>query len=351
MITTNRKILYILFIFCLLNLQGILAEGLRFFDRGYPIDKRTSYNVFNEHPVSFSGNCEITFDLSLYSTSHIGNIVRIKSDNDDLIFNLFYNGHGEDQLFLLNKEGRSNLISISLDKSSYPPRQWLTIHLDFDLKNETITLAVGDHTYKVDNVPLPDEFTPAIIFGKSDHIIDVPPFSIRNLSVGNSVKYRFLLNEYKGNIVHDTRGKKIGYVTNPYWLINDSYHWKSEAQFNSSTVSGTNYHEGRMVLYYFNRDSIILFNVRSRSSETVVFNTPCPVDLRLGTNFIDQKNDRLYYYEIYEDSTHQNPTIASLDLNSFEWRIESYDRLPFQLHHHASYFDSSSGQYIIFGGF
>lgn len=347
---TNKKN-YILFIFCSLNLQVNFAEGLRFFDNSYPIDKRTSYNVFSEHTVSFSDNYEIKFDLSLDQTSDIGNIVRIKADNTSRIFNLFYDGHGTDHLFLLNEEGRSNLVSVTLDKSNYPARQWLAIRIGFDLKNKIITLTVENQTYTADSIPLPEKFTPTIVFGKSDQIIDVPPFAIKNLSVGNSEKYRFLLNEYQGDMVHDIRGRVMGRVSNPDWLINDSYHWKPEAKFNSSIVSGSNYHSGRKELYYFNRDSIQIFNLRTRSSEAIAFNEPCPVDMRLGTNFIDQENDRLYCYEVYHDSIYQGPTVASLDLHSFEWRIESYDRLPTQLHHHASYFDTSSGQYIIFGGF
>lgn len=347
----NKKNYIFLFIFCSLNLHGIFAEGLRFFDNSYPIEKRTSYNVFSEHTILFSGNYEIKFDLSLYQTSDIGNIVRITTDNDHRIFNLFYDGHGTDHLFLLNEEGRSNLISVTLDKSSYPARQWLAICIGFDLKDKIITLSVENQSYQAENISLPDKISPNIVFGKSDQIIDVPPFAIRNLSVGNNEKYRFLLNEYQGDRVHDIRGRVIGRVSNPDWLINDSYHWKSEAKFNSSNVSGSNYHSGRKELYYFNRDSIQIFNLRTRGSEVIAFNEPCPVDMRLGTNFIDQEKDRLYCYEVYHDSIYQGPTVASLDLHSFEWKIESYDQLPTQLHHHASYFDTSSGQYIIFGGF
>lgn len=349
MIINNTKFLYFLFTFCFIHLQVVIGSGLRFYGRGYPIDERTSYDVFREHPVTFSGSLEMTFDLSLYSTSHIGNIVRIKTDNNSPIFNLFYNGHGEKQLFLLNEEGKNNLINISLDKSNYSPRQWLTVHLRFDLKNKTIDLTVGEQTFKVDNVTIPEKFAPTIVFGRSDHIIDVPSFVIKNLSVGNGRKYRFLLNESHGNTVHDIHGRKIGYVANPDWLINDSYHWKSEVQFSSSTVAGTNFHQGRQELYYLNRDSLIIFNLRTKNSHTVLFSSSCPVNLSVGTTFIDQKNHRLYCYEIFEGG--QNPTIASLDLDSFEWRIESYEHLSFQLHHHASYFDVLSRQYILFGGF
>ncbi|WP_298651232.1 DNA-binding transcriptional activator [uncultured Proteiniphilum sp.] len=350
-IINKKNIIILFFIFYSLNFQGIFAEGLRFFGNGYPIDKRTSYNVFSEHPVTFSSHYKLRFDLYLYLTSGIGNIVRIKTENEKRIFNLFYDGYGNDHLFLLNEEGKSNLIRITLDKSAYPPLQWLTTTIDFDLAGDAITLTIADKTTKTGNISLLDKSTPVIVFGRSDHIIDVPAFAIKDLSVGNSKKYRFMLNEYQGDMVHDIRGKKIGSAVNPDWLINDSYHWKPEAQFSSATVSGTNYHEGRKELYYFNHDSILILNLRTGGSERVIFSEPCPVDLRLGTNFIDQENDRLYCYEIYHHGTYQDPTVASLDLHTYEWRIESYNQLPTQLHHHGSWFDSSSRQYMIFGGF
>lgn len=346
-----KKPLYFLFLSCFLYSQGVLADGLRFFGNGYSIDKRTSYSVFSEHIVTFSDNYEIHFELSLYVTSDIGNIVRIKDRDSNRVFNLFYDGHDKDHFFLLNEEGKSNLTSIALDKSTYPPREWLSVHIRFDHKNSTITLVIEDQSSQVRSTSLPNKFIPAIVFGKSDHIIDVPPFAIRNLSVGNSKTYRFLLDEHQGSIAHDTRGKEIGSVANPDWLVNDSYHWKPEAKFNSATVAGTNYHKGRKEFYYFNRDSLLILNLRTGDVRTILFNEPCPVDLRLGTNFIDQENDRLYSYEVYYDSTYQGPTIASLDLNSFEWQVESFDQLPTQLHHHGSWFDPSLRRYIIFGGF
>src|SRR5690554_4886826 len=115
----NRKPSYTLFIFCLSSLQVLLAGGLRFFGNDYPIDKRTSYHVFSGYPVTFSKKCEIGFGLSLYLTSEIGNIIRIKAD-DSRVFNLFYDGHGDSHLFLLNEEGKSNLVSAALNKSEYP---------------------------------------------------------------------------------------------------------------------------------------------------------------------------------------------------------------------------------------
>ena len=353
MATFTKKIIiiYTFLFLCVFHFQPVFPEGLRFLGNSYHIDQRTSYTVFSEHPVTFSEHFTISFSLSLYMTTDIGNIVRIKSAENERIFNLFYDGHGEDHLLLFNEEGKNNLIDVSLKKSQYPAREWFQIDISFDLTNDLIALTINDSTYRATNIFLPESITPTIVFGKSDHVIDVAPFAIRNLTVGNKRNYRFLLKEYQGNLVHESGGSVMGSVTNPYWLINDAYHWKLETTFHSSMVSGTNYHERRKELYYFNRDSIMIFNLRTGNSETVVFKEPCPVDLRLGTNFIDPLHDKLYCYEVYYDSTYQGPTVASLDLHSYEWRIESYDRLPTQLHHHGSYFDVSTQIYTIFGGF
>jgi hypothetical protein len=351
MVTSTKKIIYTLLFFFIFLSRPLFAEGLRFLGNDYPIEQRTSYDVFSERQVAFSDHFNISFRLSLYMTTDIGNILRIKSAENGSIFNLFYDGHEENHLFLFNEEGKNNLIHISLEKSQYPPREWFQIDISFDLENNLITLTIGDSTNSAANVTLPESFTPTLIFGKSDHVIDVAPFAIRSLRVGNTRSYRFPLKEYQGNEVHNNKGTVMGNVINPYWLINDAYHWKPETSTRSAQVSGTNYHETRKELYHFNRDSIIIYNLRTTNKETVIFKEPCPVDIRLGTNFIDPVQDKLYCYEVYYDSTYQGPTVASLDLRSYEWRIESYDRLPIQLHHHGSYFDSSKQQYLIFGGF
>jgi Response regulator containing CheY-like receiver and SARP domains len=75
--------------------------------------------------------------------------------------------------------------------------------------------------------------------------------------------------------------------------------------------------------------------------------------LTLGTNFIDPKLHKLYAYEVYFDESlkYKGPSIASLDLDTYQWTSESFDKLPTQLHHHGSYFDADNHSYILFGGF
>lgn len=73
--------------------------------------------------------------------------------------------------------------------------------------------------------------------------------------------------------------------------------------------------------------------------------------LFLAGSFFDSGSERLYAYEVYTENGDSEPMIASLDLHTLGWRVESYSRLSMQLHHHCSYYDAVRKRYTIFGGF
>jgi hypothetical protein len=178
----------------------------------------------------------------------------------------------------------------------------------------------------------------------------VPSFAIKDLSVGNEEKYVFELKESKGNLVHDIHGKTFGEVSNAEWLVNDAYHWRYKASFKSQSVAGASYNSARKEIYYFNSDSLRIYNVRSGDTDVKVFEEKCPVKLKLGTNFINTQNNKLYSYEPYIDD-YTGTTVASLDLDTYRWTGENSQQLASPLHHHGSYFNPSTEQHIIFGGF
>lgn len=332
--------------------QTSMAQGLKFSGSEHHIDKRTSYDVFHGKQMEFTGSFDIEFDLALYPETRIGYILRIKNSENGKVYNLFYDGQGDIIKFNFNEEGKSCLMDIRLEQDKLPDRQWIGMNLSLDLATDSVRLTVNGNTFAVGNVELSDRYRPAITFGRSDHIIDVPSFAIRTLSVGNNRKsYRFPLNEHKGNVVHSSKGKAVGWVVNPEWLINDAFHWRFETAFASQTVAGANYNPNSEDIYYFNRDTLIIYNVRSRGTTLRTFENRCPVELKLGTNFIDPVDNKLYAYEVFDNSSHQGPMVASLDLETLRWSVESYDHLPTQLHHHGSFFDPKTRRYTIFGGF
>jgi hypothetical protein len=334
-----------------LTFPGSFQGGLKFHGSEERIDKRTSYQVFSDKTAAFSDYFDIEFSLSLYPATQIGYIIRIKNEESNRIYNLFYDGQGNSLKFELNEEGKSNLIRANMSKEELLNMEWFKMKISFDLKGDSIHLTIHNRTFSTKNAELPDPYHPVILFGKSDHIIDVPSFAIKDLSVGNKKKHFFVLKENEGNVVHDIKGKATGEVSNPEWLINDAYHWKYKASFKSKTVAGANYNPVKKEIYYFNSDSLHIYHVRSGETETKVFEEKCPVELKLGTNFIDTNRNKLYSYEVYYNTPYDGPTVASLDLDTYQWTAEDSTQLPTQLHHHGSYFDQSTEQYTLFGGF
>ena len=342
---------YIIFIISLCISLEISAHGLKFYSTDHPIAQRTSYSVFvHERPV-FKDYFDIEFNMALYPTVEIGYITRIKSGDPTKIFNLFFDVRGDDILFRLNQEGKSVLISMPVNRDEMTKDHWFKVKIAFDLKNDEIILEIHNKKMTCEGVSLPDEFRPEIVFGKSDHIIDVPSIAINQLKVGNTKSYVFALNETKGEFVYDQEGRLCGKVDNPIWLINEAYHWHKEACFSSNTEAGANYNINNNEIYYFNRDSIFTYNTKSKEITARAFAERCPVKLSLARSFIDDAHDKLYAYEVYHDPPDDGPTIASLDLTTLTWNVESYQQLSMQLHHHDSYYDPEQNLYTIFGGF
>ena len=351
MLTSLKPYFCLLFIFCLLSFQKSSPGGLKFTGSNKPINERASYDVFNSKTIAFKKTLDIEFDLSLYSDILLGYIIRIKNKESKTVYNLFFDGQGDNIIFKLNEEGKNSLITAVMNKEDLLDMDWFKMKVSLNLNTDSIHLTIHNKTFSIGKTGLPDTYYPIIFFGKSDHLIDVPSFAIKDLSVGDKEKYFFPLRETKGTIVHDIKDKATGVVSNPKWLINDAYNWKLNASFESETVAGANYNSEKDEIYYFNNDSIVIYNVRTGDIKTNIFEKECPVKLVLGTNFIDTKENKLYSYEVYYDNLYDGPTVASLDLNTYSWTTESHEKLPIQLHHHGSYLDTTKGVYTIFGGF
>jgi len=345
-----------LFCFLLLVLAILPARaqtslgGLKFHGNETSINQRTSYNVFGEKNVGFSENFDIEFNLSLYPASQFGYILRIKNKESNRIYNLFYDGQGGNLIFKLNEEGRNNLIIASVSRDQLLNMHWFKMKISFDLLKDSITLTIHDQVFSAGNEELPDTYFPVILFGRSDHIIDVPSFAIKDLSIGNQQRYFFELKESEGVNVYDVAGKTFGKVVNPEWLINDAYHWRYKTSFKSKSVAGANYNAERKEIYYFNKDSLFIYNVRSGETIIKVFDQPNPVKMKLGMNFINPRTNKLYSYEPNIEN-YNGTTVASLDLGTYRWTAENSQQLASPLHHHGSYFDPVKEQYTIYGGF
>lgn len=341
---------FVLLLFFSLN---IFSQGLRFHGNENVINERTSYSVFEHGAPSFTEKLVINFDLSLLPPSNVGYIFRLKDTNLNVTYNLMYDNEGrENTVFKFNEEGRNNLITSVFKKEELSNCQWVNISLSFDLQQDSMTLRINDKETKIGGLNLLEKWSPVIYFGKSEHVVDIPSFAIKNVIIKDKQQeYFFHLNENEGELVHDSKGKVRGHVSSPVWLINNAYYWAPRASFKSKNVAGLNFNSQTQDIYFFDKDSITFFNVRSNAVSSKKYGNELPVKLKLGMSFVDRADSRLYAYEVYSEEPEEVVTSAYLDLNTLMWTAESVDRLPTQLHHHDGYYDPVNHRYLVFGGF
>lgn len=343
-------ILLVLFYPCVCLLaQGLLIKGNDSF-----IEQRTSYNVFHTTEPVFNHRLSIEFELAPVSTDEvyrIGYLLRLKNKEAGTTFNILYNDQGGATVFKLNHEGKDVLITAVMDKWKLYENYWIKMRIDFDMDNDSVHFTINDRKFSSNGLVMDNSWKPSLFFGKSEHVIDVPSFALRNLVVGNADKvYRFPLNESSGEEVHDSDGRVTGRVINPAWLINKAYYWEEGASFSSRSVAGSNFNPHTQEVYYFNKDSITIHNIRTKQTKQYAYSNECPIVMRLGTNFIDWENKLLYVYEV-SDPPGGDVMIATLSLDNYEWSVKSTEQLPRQLHHHCSFTDEANRRHIIFGGF
>lgn len=327
------------------------SQGISFVGNEGLIENRTSFSVFENKTYRFNDSFSISFDLQIKKFDGFGYIFRLK-DGEKYIYNLTYTYNNNETCSLrFNLEGEDNLLTVDLPVQLFRSGKWQRISLSFLLKEKVLIVDINGEEYRVSGLKLQPEMSPSIYFGKNEHIVDLPSFSLRNLQVGNNNQMlKFPLNESSGNEVHDQNRNIIGEVVNPIWLINDSYFWKHIFTYKSKNVSSICFNEPHQELIMFNRDSIVHLNLSTNTHRTEKQETPLPVDMRLGTSFLDTINNRIYVYEV-NNLPVGNATIAYLDLASKKWHTLSTDYLPTQLHHHDGYLDYNNNRYLVFGGF
>ena len=346
-------------VFCIILLASascalIYGQGIGFHGMDYKIDRRTSYSVFGDKPQVFHNDFTMDFELQTRPPAEFGYFFRVKDNGRSRrIWNLSYDSMGDSVTVRFNEEGRRSLIKATIPHESMKHLHWLPVKVDFDLAADSVSLFLADSCYRAACEDMPDRIKTSIEFGRSDHIIDVPSFAIRNLTVSDSrKKYHFPLDQSEGGEVWDDSFRIRGEATNPEWLINEATRWKNISNFNFTDIAGASYNEARKEFYYFTRKQITLFSLMTGQSRTETFRRECPVEMKLGNNFISPDGRFLYCYELYNDEkTEKSASVAILDLDSLEWKSLSDQELGMPLHHHCSFFNPHSGRYTILGGF
>lgn len=147
--------------------------GLAFLNPANHIGQRTSYDVFGDSQPTFAHTLSVSFDMQLPYNEEVGYVLRVIDTTSDNIYNVFFDGRGDDY-FELNREGFKNILKYHYNQRALRQKQWFRMEIEFNLDRKTASLCVDGHK-SVASVPgLPDRLNPQIIFGRSDYLIDVP---------------------------------------------------------------------------------------------------------------------------------------------------------------------------------
>ncbi len=343
-------------VMALLQSPSIFSQGLKFTGMDFPIDRRSSYAVFNDASVMFRDSLTISFEFCSMPPSDFGYILRIKNARDKKVsWNMSYDGTGKGVTIRLNEEGHNSLIKAELSHSEIQAMRWTKISVKFDMTRDSVYLFIGDKKYANSSENLKKDMDVKIYFGKSDYFIDVPTFAIRDLNISgastaNNIHFPF--NESSGNKVHDDNGKFTGTVSNPEWLLKESLQWKNIAAITIAGNAGTTWNPVRKEIYVYNNNEMAILDVITNSVRRIEFSKPCPVFLNAGSSFIDQSGKYLFSYETYYTGSDKRPTMtAQLDLDTYEWTPLGNEQLPMPLFHHCSFFNPVTQKFTIFGGF
>ena len=330
----------------------IQAQGLKFYGNKESIEQRTSFFVFNEEssPI-FSQYIDIDFELKIQEFNSFGYLLHIVDNQNNIAYSITYTYIDKlSGAFKFNIEGKTNLISMNFVNGSINSK-WLPVQLHIDLTTGQSSLSVNNtKKYSQRKLNIAEKFQPLLVFGRRENLVDVTPFAIRNLKIsGAKNSFHFLLNESTGEEVHDANGKVRGKVIHPYWLLNESYHWKKVLTIPSKSTMGSKFDNKEQCVFFVNQDSLFRYEVRSNQLSGKPYANKLPVKLLLGTNFVDEASNKIYTYEI-NNLPAGNITMAALDVSTRTWQAVGRAYTPVQLHHHNGYL-TKEHQYLVFGGF
>ena len=193
------------------------AQGLRFTGSEASINERTSFNLSHGKLMSSSDSLALEFDFRIFSGSQSGYVLHLDTapGTDAPVIDLFYEETSEAHDFGVIWEGTRYVVKMDIPKGEQRSK-WQRLRLALFPAMDSVALSIAGHSAG-GSIDLPSRIRPNICFGKSDYLIDVPSFAIRNLSIRTDARIiSFPLQEDSGNIARSTRKR---WQTRSGWLM------------------------------------------------------------------------------------------------------------------------------------
>ena len=368
--------LIFIFSFTLVNAQ----DGLKFISNNQPKENRSQ--LIFEDKFNAKDSLVINFKFSIYNKLFIGDLLNIRNIKNNSTISLSYNfTYSEDNkpFINLNIKGIKNLVKIQIPENFIQYQKWIDVKLKIDYKLNQAELKFLNNTYSISNLFEKNSSLEEIeiLFGKNEFNEDIPAFNLKNLElkIDSSIVY-FPLNEKQGTKVISSNGNFNGKIINPSWLIDDFNNWKLIKQVEFESNHTIAYDTENMQFILLGKDKRYNFDIVSRLLDKITLKKPSEFhSYTSGKAFIEPKTKNILVLQTGEPNPSQNKflnkklgiesinntkqsnnkntySIASFSSSTSNWQGLFYkDILKNPLFHFNAYYENSSQNILIFGGY
>ena len=368
--------LIFIFSFTLVNAQ----DGLKFISNNQPKENRSQ--LIFEDKFNAKDSLVINFKFSIYNKLFIGDLLNIRNSKNNSTISLSYNfTYSEDNkpFINLNIKGIKNLVKIQIPENFIQYQKWIDVKLKIDYKLNEAELNFFNNTYSISNLFEKNSSLEEIeiLFGKNEFNEDIPAFNLKNLElkIDSSIVY-FPLDEKQGTRVISSNGNFKGKIINPSWLIDDFNNWKLIKQVEFESNHTIAYDTENMQFILLGKDKRYKFDIVSRLLDKLTLNKPSEFHAYTsGKAFIESETKNILLLQTGEPNASQNKflnkklgiesinntnqsknkntySIASFSSSTSNWQGLFYkDILKNPLFHFNAYYENSSQNILIFGGY
>ena len=368
--------LIFIFSFTLVNAQ----DGLKFISNNQPKENRSQ--LIFEDKFNAKDSLVINFKFSIYNKLFIGDLLNIRNIKNNSTISLSYNfTYSEDNkpFINLNIKGIKNLVKIQIPENFIQYQKWIDVKLKIDYNLNQAELKFLNNTYSISSLFEKNSSLEEIeiLFGKNEFNEDIPAFNLKNLElkIDSSIVY-FPLDEKQGTKVISSNGNFKGKIINPSWLIDDFNNWKLIKQVEFESNHTIAYDTENMQFILLGKDKRYNFDIVSRLLDKITLKKPSEFhSYTSGKAFIENKTKNILVLQTGEPNPSQNKflnkklgiesinntnqsknkntySIASFSSSTGNWEGLFYkDILKNPLFHFNAYYENSSQNVLIFGGY
>ena len=270
-------------------------------------------------------------------------------------------------------------MKIQIPENFIQYQKWIDVKLKIDYKLNQAELKFLNNTYSISSLFEKNSSLEEIeiLFGKNEFNEDIPAFNLKNLElkIDSSIVY-FPLDEKQGTRVISSNGNFKGKIINPSWLIDDFNNWKLIKQVEFESNHTIAYDTENMQFILLGKDKRYNFDIVSRLLDKITLKKPSEFhSYTSGKAFIEPKTKNILVLQTGEPNPSQNKflnkklgiesinntkqsnnkntySIASFSSSTSNWQGLFYkDILKNPLFHFNAYYENSSQNILIFGGY